>query len=184
MKRIFALISLCVLAVAAALPVEAQYSRGMNRHYNNSRNRSYADIVEIFVSSPGELESRMPKDMYNRVRLLRVEGSLNDKDLKFITKLAKRSKIGRHRIMIIRKACQPVVCGTIQRVKNLCIASHVTTRRFPRGKAPHESQTNGIKHFSVHGISLMAVSTSFVVLCIVYPILRILTVPLESNSNV
>ena len=93
MKRIFALISLCVLAVAAALPVEAQYSRGMNRHYNNSKNRSYADIVEIFVSSPGELESRMPKDMYNRVRLLRVEGSLNDKDLKFITKLAKRSKV-------------------------------------------------------------------------------------------
>ena len=86
------LIALGLMMIVASLPCEAQYSRNVSRHYNNSRNRSYADLVEVFVTSPGELADRMPKNMYDCVRVLRIEGPLNEADFKFITKLAKRSK--------------------------------------------------------------------------------------------
>lgn len=87
------LIALGLVMMAAILPCEAQYSRSMSRHYNTSRNRSYGDLVELFVTSPGELADRMPKNMYDRVRVLRIEGPLNEADFKYITKLAKRSKV-------------------------------------------------------------------------------------------
>jgi len=67
------LIALVLLLTVASLPCEAQYSRSMSRHYNSSRNHSYGDMVEVFVTSPGELADRMPKDMYDRVRVLRID---------------------------------------------------------------------------------------------------------------
>ena len=87
------LIALVLLLTVTSLPCEAQYSRSMSRHYNSLRNHSYGDMVEVFVTSPGELADRMPKDMYDRVRVLRIEGTLNENDFKYIIKLAKRSKV-------------------------------------------------------------------------------------------
>ena len=91
MKRF--LIALLFVAGLMAEPVVAQYSRGMTRHHSYSRGRSYADLVEVNVREPGTLEESMPKDMFERVRMLRVEGPLNERDLAYITKLAKRSKV-------------------------------------------------------------------------------------------
>ena len=91
MKKFLILLSLVI--VAALQPAEAQYSRGMNRHHSYSRGRSYADLVEVSLREPGTLEESMPKGMYDRVRMLCVEGPLNERDLAYITKLAKRSKV-------------------------------------------------------------------------------------------
>ena len=91
MKRL--LIALLLMTGLVAEPVVAQYSRGMTRHHSYTRGRSYADLVEVNVREPGTLEESMPKGMYDRVRMLRVEGPLNDRDLAYITKLAKRSKV-------------------------------------------------------------------------------------------
>ena len=74
-------------------PIMAQYSRGMSRHYRYNSGRSYGDMVEVTVREPGTLEERMPKEMQERVRMLRIEGPLNERDLAYITKLAKRSKV-------------------------------------------------------------------------------------------
>ena len=90
MKRL--LIALLVAGLAVQ-PVLAQYSRGMSRHYRHTNSRSYADLVEVSVREPGTLETHMPKGTFELVRLLRVEGPLNERDLAFITKLAKRSKV-------------------------------------------------------------------------------------------
>lgn len=82
------------LAVAAGcLPAGAQYSRGMTRHYRQASSRSAGDVVEVRVLEAGTLETRMPKGTFELVRQLRVEGPLNERDLDFITKLAKRSKV-------------------------------------------------------------------------------------------
>ena len=91
MKRL--LIALMLVAGMAGQPVLAQYSRDMSRHYRHTNSRSYTDLVEVTVREPGTLEERMPKDMHERVRVLRVEGPLNERDLAYITKLAKRSKV-------------------------------------------------------------------------------------------
>lgn len=91
MRKLFILLSLVIMA--ALQPVAAQYSRGMTRHHSYTRGRSYADLVEVTVREPGTLEERMPKGMHDRVRMLRVEGPLNERDLDYITKLAKRSKV-------------------------------------------------------------------------------------------
>ena len=91
MKKIVHVLILMLLA--GLMPCVAQYTRGMSRHYSYKSNRSYADLVEVTVREPGTLEDRMPKEMFNRVRMLRVDGPLDENDLKFITKLAKRSKV-------------------------------------------------------------------------------------------
>lgn len=87
------LIALLLLAGLATQHIDAQYSRGMSRHHGYTRGRSYADLVEVNVREPGTLEERVPREMIDRVRMLRVEGPLNERDLAFITKLAKRSKV-------------------------------------------------------------------------------------------
>ena len=91
MKKIVHILILVLLV--GSMPCVAQYTRGMSRHYSYRSNRSYADLVEVTVREPGTLEDQMPKEMFNRVRMLRVDGPLDDADLKFITKLAKRSKV-------------------------------------------------------------------------------------------
>lgn len=91
MKRLQ--IVLLLVASLAMQPIMAQYSRGMSRHYRYNSGRSYGDMVEVTVREPGTLEERMPKEMQERVRILRIEGPLNERDLAYITKLAKRSKV-------------------------------------------------------------------------------------------
>ncbi len=90
MKKI--IIALGIMMFAVVIPCAGQYSRSYSRHYGRSQ-RSYADLVEIFVTSPGTLQERMPKDMHDRVRVLRIEGPLNESDFRYINKLAKRSKV-------------------------------------------------------------------------------------------
>lgn len=87
------IIALGIMMLAGAMPATGQYSKSYTRHYGRTSQRSYADLVEIFVTNPGTLEQRMPKDMEDRVRVLRIEGPLNEADLKYITKLAKRSNV-------------------------------------------------------------------------------------------
>lgn len=87
------IIALMLILLAGSIPCAAQYTRGISRHHSYGSHRNYADLVEVTVREPGTLEDRMPKEMFQRVRMLRVEGPLDDKDLKFIAKLAKRSKV-------------------------------------------------------------------------------------------
>lgn len=91
MKKIILTLALAVLA--CSLPCSAQYSRGLSRHHHYNSSRSAADLVEVSVREAGTLETKMPKGTFEQVRMLRVEGPLNEKDLDFITKLAKRSKV-------------------------------------------------------------------------------------------
>ena len=58
----------------------------------SSRADTYADVVEIRLTEPGTLEGMMPKDMKDRVRVLHIEGPIDDKDFKFIKKLCERSR--------------------------------------------------------------------------------------------
>lgn len=83
-----------LLAMATCLPIDAQYGgRGDKRYHDRfSRTSSYGDVVEIRLTEPGTLEQKMPQDMINRVRLLHVEGPMNNKDFKFIKKLCDRSR--------------------------------------------------------------------------------------------
>ena len=91
MKKIILTLALAVLA--CSLPCSAQYSRGMSRQYRHHSSRNADDLIEVTVREAGTLETKMPKGTFEQVRMLRVEGPLNEKDLDFITKLAKRSKV-------------------------------------------------------------------------------------------
>lgn len=93
--RLLWVLTLLIMASGVA---DAQYmGRGRSRYSNN---RSYADVVELTVREPGMLEESIRPDMHDRVRLLRVEGRINEKDLEYIKKLANRNKVvnerGRH----------------------------------------------------------------------------------------
>lgn len=83
-----------MLAVVTILPVEAQYVRRGDKRYHEryGRANTYGDVVEIRLSEPGTLESKMPKGMENRVRLLHVEGPMDNDDFKYIKQLCNRSR--------------------------------------------------------------------------------------------
>lgn len=83
-----------LLAIVTVLPTMAQYgSRGDKRYRDRySRTNTYGDVVEIRLSEPGTLEAKMPPDMFNRVRLLHIEGPMDAKDFKFLKKICDRSR--------------------------------------------------------------------------------------------
>lgn len=83
-----------LLAIVTILPASAQYgSRGDKRYHDRySRANTYGDVVEIRLHEPGTLESKMPPGMENRVRLLHIEGPMNNEDFKYIKKLCDRSR--------------------------------------------------------------------------------------------
>ena len=83
-----------LLAVVTVLPAGAQYgSRGDKRYRDRySRTNTYGDVVEIRLSEPGTLESKMPPEMVNKVRLLHIEGPMDSRDFKFLKKICDRSR--------------------------------------------------------------------------------------------
>jgi len=83
-----------LLATVIALPASAQYgSRGDKRYRDRfARTDTYGDVVEIRLSAPGTLESKMPPEMVNRVRLLHIEGPMDARDFKFLKKICDRSR--------------------------------------------------------------------------------------------
>ena len=83
-----------LLTIVTILPAEAQYgSRGDKRYRDRfGRTNTYGDVVEIRLSEPGTLESKMPPEMINRVRLLHIEGPMDSKDFKFLKKICDRSR--------------------------------------------------------------------------------------------
>lgn len=85
---------LVLLVVATAIPVDAQYGSRGNKRYNDryGRTNSYGDVVELRLRSSGSLEERMPANMIDRVRLLRIDGPLDSKDFEFIKKICNRSR--------------------------------------------------------------------------------------------
>ena len=74
-----------LLTIVTLLPAVAQYgSRGDKRYRDRfERTNTYGDVVEIRLSEPGTLESKMPPAMENRVRLLHIEGPMNNDDFKY-----------------------------------------------------------------------------------------------------
>lgn len=82
-----------LLVMAIALPAGAQYGSRGDRRYRDrySRANTYGDVVELRLNDPGTLEAKMPANMMERVRLLRIEGPMDSKDFEFIKKLCKRS---------------------------------------------------------------------------------------------
>ena len=83
-----------LLVAVSIVPASAQYgSRGDKRYPDRfERTNAYGDVVEIRLSEPGTLESKMPPAMENRVRLLRIEGPMNNDDFKYVKKLCDRSR--------------------------------------------------------------------------------------------
>ena len=83
-----------LLLLATAIPAGAQYgSRGDRRYHDRfERTNTYGDVVEIRLSEPGTLESKMPPEMEKRVRLLHIEGPMNNDDFKYVKKLCDRSR--------------------------------------------------------------------------------------------
>ena len=83
-----------LLAVMTVLSATAQYgSRGDKRYHDRySRADTHGDVVEIRLNNPGTLEEKMPKGMENRVRLLRIEGPMDNSDFKYVKKLCDRSR--------------------------------------------------------------------------------------------
>ena len=83
-----------LIVAATAIPADAQYGSRGNKRYNDrySRANSYGDVVELRLSNPGTLEEKMPANMLDHVRLLRIDGPLDSKDFAFIKKLCNRSR--------------------------------------------------------------------------------------------
>lgn len=93
-RNLLRVIAVIVLTLACVGSVSAQYgSRGDKRYRDRySRADTYGDVVEIRLNNPGTLEEKMPKGMENRVRLLRIEGPMDNKDFKYVKKLCDRSR--------------------------------------------------------------------------------------------
>ena len=87
-------LTVTAVLMIAAMPAMAQYGRSSDRHFRDrfAHSNSYGDVVEISLNSAGTLEEKMPKDMFDRVRLLHIEGPLDVHDFKFIKKICDRSK--------------------------------------------------------------------------------------------
>ena len=85
---------LLLVALLSVLPANAQYgSRGDKRYRDRySRVSTYGDVVEVRLSEPGTLESKMPPEAVNRVRLLHIEGPMDAHDFKFLKKICDRSR--------------------------------------------------------------------------------------------
>ena len=82
-----------LLMTVTVLPMDAQYGNRGDKRYRErySRANTYGDVVELHLTSAGTLEEKMPVNMMDRVRLLRIDGPLDSKDFAFIKKLCKRS---------------------------------------------------------------------------------------------
>lgn len=93
-RHLLRLVAAILLALVCVNSVSAQYgSRGDKRYRDRySRADTYGDVVEIRLKNPGTLEEKMPKGMENRVRLLRIEGPMDNKDFKYVKKLCDRSR--------------------------------------------------------------------------------------------
>lgn len=93
-RQMLRIMTAMLLLLATAIPAGAQYgSRGDRRYHDRfERTNSYGDVVEIRLSEPGTLESKMPPEMENRVRLLHIEGPMNNDDFKYVKKLCDRSR--------------------------------------------------------------------------------------------
>ena len=87
-------LTLLLLVAAIALPAFAQYGGRGDKRYRDrySRANTYGDVVELRLNNPGTLAEKMPANMMDRVRLLRIDGPLDSKDFEFLKKLCKRSR--------------------------------------------------------------------------------------------
>ena len=83
-----------MLVMGTVVPASAQYGSRGNKRYNErySRANTYGDVVELRLNEPGTLEEKMPLNMMDRVRLLRIDGPLDSKDFSFIKKMCNRSR--------------------------------------------------------------------------------------------
>ncbi len=93
-KQVLKWVMVMIMAVAIVSPASAQYGNRGDKRYRDrfSRTDTYGDVVEIRLSEPGTLESKMPPEMVNRVRLLHIEGPMDAKDFKFVKKICDRSR--------------------------------------------------------------------------------------------
>ena len=83
-----------LLAIVTILPADAQYGARGDKRYRDRYSRAsvYGDMVEIRLREAGTLESKMPPEMVNSVRLLHIEGPMDAKDFKFLKKICDRSR--------------------------------------------------------------------------------------------
>ena len=83
-----------LLVAVTVMPASAQYGRRGDKRYNDrySRANTHGDVVELRLNNAGTLEEKMPANMMDRVRLLRIDGPMDSKDFEFIKKLCKRSR--------------------------------------------------------------------------------------------
>ncbi|MBQ0119777.1 MAG: leucine-rich repeat domain-containing protein [Bacteroidales bacterium] len=94
MKKVLLIIMLALLTASSAvaqLRGQAPRRERINRErYERSR---YADVADLRLRAAGTLEEELGPVMEKQVRLLIIDGQLNNKDLQYIQKLCRRSKV-------------------------------------------------------------------------------------------
>lgn len=75
-----------------ALAITSQAFAQPRRSRSRLRSSGF-DVVDIRMHSAGELEDRIPDELYRSVRVLYVSGPINGRDLAFMKKIAQRSNV-------------------------------------------------------------------------------------------
>ncbi len=94
-ENLFSGLSRLMLLLAVMMPISmsGQYSRS-DRHYNSRfGSRHQYDVASVRLDRSGTLEERLSPDVFKTVRVLHIDGPLNDADIKFIKKICSRSKV-------------------------------------------------------------------------------------------
>ena len=60
---------------------------------HHGRGRAAFDEVSIDLRQPGKLENEFPKEKMEQVRALHLRGPINSDDMRFVKRLADRSKV-------------------------------------------------------------------------------------------
>ncbi len=96
MRKTIAIIMLVMLAMSG-ITAQAQARRSAPRRPSVDRSRyersRYADVADIRLSREGMLEKELGAEKEKQVRLLIIDGYINDRDLNYIKKLCNRSKV-------------------------------------------------------------------------------------------
>ncbi len=96
MRKIFTFFMVVMLALSG-ITAQAQVRRSAQRRANVDRSRyehsRYSDVADIRLSREGTLEKELGSEKEKQVRLLIVDGYLNERDLSYIKKLCNRSRV-------------------------------------------------------------------------------------------
>lgn len=93
MKKALTIIMMVVLAVGSIAAQDRRAPRRQTIDRSRYERSRYADVADVRVREAGTLEKEIGPEKEKQVRLLIVDGNLNDRDLRYIKKLCDRSRV-------------------------------------------------------------------------------------------